>query len=186
MASKKEIEVKAANARKRIAAKAPRLTDKQIHAKEAARQREEAYRNVTNLGDWPSDEDEDYADRVLRARYYRGVTDRALSYLTKDKTGVDPEFTDADELRERVTQDCDGAQEVIYTARARMVGYVSDFAADAVEYLVDDLGTEAKNLTPELIAFACLEHDVLEAIERELGSDVAEWFKNRDDEEGES
>lgn len=135
----------------------------------------EAYQTIVSTPEWPTEADEEYADRVLRARYYRSVKDRAETYKRELEASA---HDDAEAFRETFLTEIDGDQAVIYTARARMVGYVSDYASDAADEWVDDMGSE-KPATVEQIAYLCLIHDVREALDGLLGSDVETWFASR-------
>jgi len=139
--------------------------------------REKYYDSLQSLKNWPSEADEDYAERVLRARYYRGVRSRAESYVTELRAGdqEDPVYRDAGSFHERLRQNLDSDHDVIYTHEARRICYVSDYTAEAVEYFREEYGSEPIH-TPEAIALVCLEHDVIECIEEELGMPIHEWF----------
>lgn len=131
------------------------------------------YRKITSLPDWPNDDDESYADRVLSARYYRGVKRRAEEYVKELRAG---EHCDVESFDDRLREDIDGDADVIYTARARTVGYVSRFDWQQ-EW--EDMGGETAP-TAEQIAYLCILGDVREEIEELLGESVSDFFDNRD------
>lgn len=136
--------------------------------------RNDAYRAITMLADWPNDEDERYGDRVLEARYYRGIKRRAEDYVKELRAG---EHGDAEAFDDRMREEIDGDADVIYTARARTVGYVARFDWQQ-EW--EDMGSETAP-TAEQIAYLCILGDVREEIETLLGESVADFFDNRDD-----
>lgn len=126
--------------------------------------RASSYADLRALADWPSSADVDYADSVLRAEYYGGtVKGVAESMIEEIKRG---EIADSGALSDRLHEDCDGHHDVIYTACARTIVYVSDYSSDAHEEWFGDLG--GKEYKVEAIAFLCLKHDAEEEIDRLL------------------
>jgi hypothetical protein len=137
--------------------------------------RSEAYSAIVSLADWPSEDDERYADRVLAARYARGVTRRAQEYVTELRAG---EHADAEALDDRMREEIDGDHDVIYTRAAATVGYVSRYDWQA-EW--EELGSD-KAPTTEQIAYLCIMGDVREEIETLLGESVSSYLDSRADE----
>lgn len=169
MSSKKQ---NATNARKRIASKP---TEADVRAK--------CYATVLALDSWPNYQDEEYADRVLRARYYRDVKSYAAEHLRLVK---EEPYETEDEAREALEQTIDGCSLVIYTARARCVLAVSDNASEGLSEL-EELGGPFK---VETAAYFTLLRDVQEEIERMaeevLGVELDAWWRGERAEGGDT
>jgi len=136
----------------------------------------DAYASIRQTDEWPTEADVDYADSVLRASYYKGVTLRAKGFIDDLKRGEYGD--DLDSFREGFEQAIDGDHDVIYTACARTIEYISDYASDARDEW-GDMGSE-KPPTHEQIAYLCLKYEVWEEIESQLEMSVEEWFEEKD------
>ncbi len=135
------------------------------------------YADIRATAEWPTETDENYADSVLRARYYQGVKRRAEGFIDDLKRGEYGD--DLESFREGFEQAIDGDHDVIYTGCARTIAYVSDYAGTARDEW-EEMGSD-KAPTPEQIAYLCLVAEVWEEIESQLGQSVEEYF----DEKGE-
>jgi hypothetical protein len=81
------------------------------------------------------------------------------------------EFTDRDEFVERISQDCDGDEWVIYTDKAQVVALISDHSGYAAENFGGESLVKDGQINWALIAYCALEQDIIEALERS-GFDV--------------
>lgn len=156
---------------------ARRVASKNVKALALNAKRHDLYAETAGLPDWPSEADEDYADRVLRARYYREVRSVAAYHVAALKKG---DYDDEDAAIEALEQTIDGHHDVIYTGCARMICYVSDHVSDAEEEAAEMTTAPP---TPSLLAYMCMLHEVREAIDTELGTSVSEYFASRKENE---
>jgi len=93
----------------------------------------------------------------LERMYRDEVTGWAEHFRERVKNEPD---LDVHNLLDAIDEELDGAECVIYTYQARLVGMLSDSYSDAIGELVEEMGISAP--TPEQIAFICLRKDVLE------------------------
>ena len=119
----------------------------------------------------PNEKDEEEAHRVLLASYMHGIRERADAYVVDLKAH---QYESAEQFDDRFREDIAGDQDVIYTRRARLVGYLSDYDWQS-EW--EDMGND-KAPTPEQIAYLCIMNDVREEILNRLEvSSIEEWFE---------
>ena len=110
-----------------------------------------------------NDISQDEAISALTREYYSEVNRWADDYAKEIEDG---EFEDRDEFIERLEQDVDGAQRVIYTFRAQIGLLVSD-NADAG---IDELGVESFDWSGGIpwsgLMYWAFRADILEALDR--------------------
>jgi hypothetical protein len=111
---------------------------------------------------------------VLRSEYYTDVKDMARELVKSCREG---EIEDQDALQDRIHEDVDGSQWVIYTARAQVVMLVSDNDGAGPDECGAG-GFEWKDGVPwSQLAYFAMRADLVEQIEAE-GLDVnddSEW-----------
>jgi hypothetical protein len=124
--------------------------------------------------DGPSDAQLQFAKQAIRARYYRSIKAHAEGIVGRIKTG---ELEDEDQVERAVREDAEYSHWVIYTDGQYMALYASD--ADPWEEAVDmGMTIEAANGATTL-AFIVVAHDMVDAIESQLGDNVHAYFKDK-------
>lgn len=115
----------------------------------------------------------------LRSAYYSHVRDTARELVEECRSG---EIADREALIERIDQECDGTEWVIYTQKAQVVLLVSENDSAGI----DDLGADGFDWSAGVpwsqLAYFALRQDLYEQLEAE-GLDVnddSDWQSDED------
>jgi hypothetical protein len=101
---------------------------------------------------------------ILRADYYADVRNVASSI----KDAVESkEVADAEQLSERIHEECDGAARVIYTAQAQEAILLSDNSSAYVDEFGEDGIVKGGDINWSALAFAAFQQDVREQLDAE-------------------
>lgn len=132
--------------------------------------RADAYYEIRRSFDWPNDDDCDYAESILTARYHRDAASLADCVANELVSGEIENYSRASDVSEAVDERlryiCDGNRRVIYTWLAHETVFSSSHRAEAKDKL-NDLGIY--NPTIERWAFECMLLDTREALPRAIG-----------------
>ena len=129
-----------------------------------------------------TDEQARDADRVLRAQYFQSVRDMAEELAEMCRSG---EIADTEALDERIHEECDWSEWVIYTARALQVLRYSENASAGPEELGGDRFNWSDGMHWSELAYWALRADLQEQLDAE-GIDLNdpdEWREEEEEEE---
>ena len=106
----------------------------------------------------------DQAMTLMRRAYYGTIRDMAEDIK---KAIENDEISDSDALRERIHEDCDGSQWVIYTFKAQQVCMASDNDGAYAEDFGDEGIVRDGSINWSALAYAAMERDIYEQLEAE-------------------
>lgn len=131
-------------------------------------------RKQTKNSDQVTEREVDEAIRIIKRDYYQDVKGLAEDLIEAIKDG---EIEDTEELQERLREDVDGSQRVIYTMQNHL-GLLASDNSDAYIERFGEAPIEGGDINYAALMAAAMEQDVLD----ELG-DLDDLFEEEDEEE---
>jgi hypothetical protein len=136
---------------------------------------------LSELSESESREARDLAWRILRADYWRDV--RSISESIRDAI-KDGEVTDSESLSDRIHEECDGHQRVIYTSLNMETLLVSDNADAYADEFGEDGLIKDGSVNWAAMAYCALQADLNKQLEAE-GVDLNDPCPEPDEDEDE-